>query len=580
MRVCPACAAIFVRAVTLIEPCKCRPSQAARSWSCQGAVHQVGSTILTLVIGGERYTDKLVVIGSGPAGIACARALVAAGKRVVVVDGGYDLEPETRIAVRSLATRASGWSPTETRFLREGVETNNGGIPLKRAYGSDFPYRSAPGATTILCDGVDLKSSYALGGLSTVWGSAVMPYKTPDIADWPVGEADLAEGYRAVLEWMPLSATEDSISRLFPLYGDRFDSLPLSRQATSLLSHIEQNRECLNSRGVYWGRARLAVNAADCTRCGLCMYGCPHSLIYSSDQTLRKMAASGAVEYQPGVVIHSVADTPGGAVATGTDRAGRQVEIKGARVFLGAGVLNTTAILLRSLDRFDTPVVIRDSQYFLLPLLRFRGTAGVTKESLHTLAQLFFEVFDEQISRHTVHLQTYTYNDLFKDRVSGALGPLRNVFPMESFLGRLLLFQGYLHSSESPGISATLTRSTDGQALRLRPIPRSDTRARLRKLIRKFEGLRSLTGFVPISPMLEIGRPGRGYHSGGSFPMSATPDRASSDILGRPAGMQRVHAIDATVLPGIPATTITFTVMANAWRIGRLAAAMDGRSES
>jgi choline dehydrogenase-like flavoprotein len=29
-----------------------------------------------------------------------------------------------------------------------------------------------------------------------------------------------------------------------------------------------------------------------------------------------------------------------------------------------------------------------------------------------------------------------------------------------------------------------------------------------------------------------------------------------------------VHAVDATVLPSIPATTITLTVMANAHRIG------------
>ena len=43
-----------------------------------------------------------------------------------------------------------------------------------------------------------------------------------------------------------------------------------------------------------------------------------------------------------------------------------------------------------------------------------------------------------------------------------------------------------------------------------------------------------------------------------------------SDALGRPMGRSRVHVVDASSLPSIPATTITFSVMANAHRIGTL----------
>jgi choline dehydrogenase-like flavoprotein len=40
-----------------------------------------------------------------------------------------------------------------------------------------------------------------------------------------------------------------------------------------------------------------------------------------------------------------------------------------------------------------------------------------------------------------------------------------------------------------------------------------------------------------------------------------------SDKWGRPFGFKKVHIIDSSVLPSIPATTITLTVMANAARI-------------
>tara|TARA_B100001013_G_scaffold181209_1_gene109024 strand:- start:234 stop:398 length:165 start_codon:yes stop_codon:yes gene_type:complete len=41
----------------------------------------------------------------------------------------------------------------------------------------------------------------------------------------------------------------------------------------------------------------------------------------------------------------------------------------------------------------------------------------------------------------------------------------------------------------------------------------------------------------------------------------------STDLLGRPKNFKRIHCIDASVLPSIPATTITLSVMANAYRI-------------
>jgi choline dehydrogenase-like flavoprotein len=68
--------------------------------------------------------------------------------------------------------------------------------------------------------------------------------------------------------------------------------------------------------------------------------------------------------------------------------------------------------------------------------------------------------------------------------------------------------------------------------------------------------------------MLRIAEPGRGFHAGGTLPMRTQPGEFETDVLGRPAGWRRLHVVDAAVLPSIAATTITFTVMANAHRIG------------
>ena len=71
----------------------------ARQLSC--VIMKVGSisrvSIETILI--EMY----YVIGSGPAGISCAQALIAAGKNVTILDSGLQLEDERRDAVRTLA---------------------------------------------------------------------------------------------------------------------------------------------------------------------------------------------------------------------------------------------------------------------------------------------------------------------------------------------------------------------------------------------------------------------------------------------------------------------------------------------
>jgi hypothetical protein len=77
---------------------------------------------------------------------------------------------------------------------------------------------------------------------------------------------------------------------------------------------------------------------------------------------------------------------------------------------------------------------------------------------------------------------------------------------------------------------------------------------------------------MPLPVMLKVAEPGRSFHSGGSFPMSTEPRGFQTDLLGRPPGWERIHAVDATVFPSIPATTITFSAMANAHRIGSEAA--------
>jgi choline dehydrogenase-like flavoprotein len=163
----------------------------------------------------------------------------------------------------------------------------------------------------------------------------------------------------------------------------------------------------------------------------------------------------------------------------------------------------------------------------------------------------------------------YSYNDWYVTAIKrriGALFPLARPW-LSGLLSRLMAVQGYLPSELSPRINATLRRSGGGHALVLEAEGNERSAAAIDEVVGTMRRHRRHLRAVALTPLLERGAPGRGYHTGGSFPMRAQPSRFESDRWGRPYGFERVHVVDATVFPSIPSGPITFSVMANAHRI-------------
>ena len=520
------------------------------------------------------------VVGSGPSAVACASALLKRGCSVVMLDAGIRLEPERARVVRALSQAAPDqWPPRDVQRLKEGMDPTAAGIPQKRIFGSNYPYRDAVEHLGLVSEGVGLEASLALGGFSTVWGGSMLPCLAADVTDWPITVPQLAEHYQAVLELTGLSAERDAISELWPLYLDAPGHLEASRQAQAMQKVMDRHRERLRQAGIHHGRARVAIKAArgpsepGCVYCGMCMYGCPYGYIYSSENSLSRLKQAGDFRYQPDVIVRTVQESADRVKICGYHRVTREpLEFEAERVYLAGGVIPTTGILLRSLEAYDRPVQIKDSHYFLLPVALFKRIPNVRHEPLHALSQLYVEIRDPKVSPHTVHLQVYSYSDLIGRTISGALEPFAKWLPFlaRELEGRLLLIQGYLHSAESSQIRATLRRNPAGRndTLSLQAEASPLARTVVHRVVRKLLGQSHRLGVVPLPMLLQMNKSGRSFHAGGSFPMRANPNAFETDLCGRPAGLRRVHAVDATILPSIPATTITLTVMANAHRIG------------
>lgn len=518
------------------------------------------------------------VIGSGPSGWACARALVARGVRVTVLDVGEKLPAERQAAVEALKWRKPAeWDADIVRLVRENPTVHTRPIPRKLSFGSDYVYGQGRAFAPTAGPVDEMSFTFACGGLSTVWGGAMLPTAEGDMVEWPFGRAALDDAYAAVLNALPLSAAHDGLEAAFPLYREPGCTVPLSPPSRRMMDRFRRNSDRLAAKGIVAGMARLAVTAeaqgdvAGCDGCGLCLSGCPRGAIWNSGVDIEAMHRAGTLRYRSGVVVTRFSEDEGGAELALLDPASGEVRSERFdRVFVACGSINTARLTLASLNLFGQPRRMHESQKFLVPMLRPDGDPGLFTETSFTLPNAVLVVRDDE-DGHWSQVQISPINDLALQKLGirpSAPAALKAL--VRPFLGRMVFGWGSIHSRYSAGIDLTLEPG-NGAAPVLRVQPRDNPAFPLayRRVVRRLLANAAPLGLLALPPLARLSSPGSGNHYGSVFPMRADPRQIwETDLLGRPGGMQRVHLVDATVLPSIPGTTLALPTMANAWRIG------------
>jgi choline dehydrogenase-like flavoprotein len=516
---------------------------------------------------------RVAVIGSGPTGSACAKALVRYGLIPTMIDVGERLPPERQAAVDRMASvEPPSWSDADRALVTENVTLSQAGVPKKIVFGSDFHFgRDRLFSPTEAEEGLPVPT-YARGGYTVAWGAAVLPTHDSDLEDWPLRGSDLEPSYRRVLAEFPLSAAPGAeFSSHFPLFKDDLKPLASSSDIDSFLSDLASVAKRDGAAPFLFEQARLAVDASRCRMCGLCLSGCVYGAIHTTEHDIDRLQAKGHLRYEGGWALECLEEDGTGVTLELRRAADREIrKERYDRVFVAAGAIQSTRIVLNSLGLFDTPVSMKDSQKFILPLLRARRSPLAWPNSV-ALAGAFLDFKVPGVSDHWVHAQVSSVNDYVLQRLR--LAPHARSLKQRllvPFYERLLIAWCGLHSEHSSSISLTLSsRRRDGlPILELR----SEVNPRTPKLVRRigrYLGKRLLRArTLAVLPALMLGPPGGGNHFGGTLPMRGRPSRPlETDLLGRPAGWRRIHVVDGAILPSIPATTLALVQMANADRI-------------
>ena len=290
-----------------------------------------------------------------------------------------------------------------------------------------------------------------------------MPFAKRTFDRWPITSTEMESHYRIVLSEMTLAGDEDDLSELFPLMVAARPLPPLADRSQRLLDRYQAQRALVRSAGITVGRARLAFRADECTRCGLCMTGCPHDLIYSSAHTFDRLRSKGRITYRPNILATKLQETDGFPSATVLNSSTDQIEHLTADKFsVACGGIGTTRLVLGSLGSFDRSVYLQESVQFVMPTVSIRPAPDPRLARNFTLNQfnLLYDVTGEGVDLCQVHF--YDYNPAFLASLPGVLRNPKAAPALAALLRRISVGLGYIPGWSSPRVRVVARRGSGG----------------------------------------------------------------------------------------------------------------------
>jgi choline dehydrogenase-like flavoprotein len=262
-----------------------------------------------------------------------------------------------------------------------------------------------------------------MGGFSNIWGAAVLAPDDCDMVDWPISRADMTPYFRRAAGLMPLCGGGGTLDTCFPSYAEELGTLDPGPQGEALLRDLRKAECKLRLLSTVYGSARLAIHTKKqagtlpCNGCGECFTGCVRGSIFATPPLLHELVRSNRVSYRPQLFVERVDELDGRVHLYGLDlKQQAPCRLEFDAVFIAAGPIETTRILLRSRNLYDQPILLKESQKFVVPVLRGHAAPTAIEHPSVTLASVFLETKVKALSDHWLHVQIVPLHRLITER--------------------------------------------------------------------------------------------------------------------------------------------------------------------
>lgn len=520
--------------------------------------------------------SEIIIVGSGAAGAAAALALADLGLRPQLLDVGHtDAGAGPRVEGNLYDYRRR--HDTFNLYIGEDLQgladvlTGETGIAKLNAPNAAFVVRDAARLSPVEARGFDPIQSFAFGGLGNAWGAGLYRFVDDDLAGFPLRAAALAPYFDRLTAEVGISGAGDDLAPFFGETTGLQPPLQLSYNANRFYHNYAHRRGAFHARGVRIGRPRLGVLSQPKDGRPACDYSntefwqdAPY--LYTPAVTLRKLIAAGQIDYRPGVLVRSWAETAAGVAVDATDVAtGAGLRFEGRTLLLAAGAIGTSKIVLRSFRDHDTALGLLENPAVQIPFVLPASIGRRLDAQAFGLTQLNLVWESPEHGRLQGSLLELTSPMRAEFFMRFPLAARANLALVRSMLPAMLLMQLFYPGAAQP--PAQLSLREDG-ALRIRGHENAIRIGELAPLLRLMRSAGLWT-----APLL-IFKPATGHaiHYAGTLPMAESPARYQCDPSGKLAGTAHVYIADSTSFSSLPAKNMSFGMMANAMRIAEAAA--------
>jgi len=520
-----------------------------------------------------------IVVGSGPSAVNAAYPLVEAGLTVRMLDVGNrdatyaGLIPEAKFSELRRTDRAQ-----HRYFLGddlEGIGFGHTGAGAQLTPPRQYVCKDTERLQPIASESFFPLQSLAEGGLGGAWGAGSPPFSAADLAGFPIGLDDLQPHYEVVADRIGISGARDD---LMPFLGPMFAMQPpveVDSNGEGVLRRYATQRTALNKAGMFLGHPRIAMlsrphrgRQANHYR-DMDFWSDAGRSVYRPKWTLDELETFANFSLVSRRLVRSFEERDNGeVVVTAANVDGSGTEQHRARsLVLAAGTLGTTRIVLRSLGQVGRRVPIVCNPHSYAALLNLNTLGQPIRDERHSMAQFCLVHAPQGHTRPFTVGHFYSYRSLLLFRlikdaplpVRESLTIMRHLSPS---LGALILQHRDLPSPQKycsleAGDEAPLEIEYSLSAREQTQI--DDVEAEITRGLRRLRCIK-----------LKTMRPGHAasVHYAGTLPMSAKDEELTTDREGRLHRTKRVYVADGSVFPSLPSKGLTFTMMANADRIG------------
>ena len=289
--------------------------------------------------------------------------------------------------------------------------------------------------------------------------------------------------------------------------------------------------------------------------------------VYTPAVTLKRLIATGQVDYRPGVLVRSWTETESGVAVHATELAtGQDIEVPSSMVLVAAGAINTARLALQSRQDTRSRLPLLENPILQIPLVLPASIGRRLDAHAFGLVQLNL-VWEPSGDRSLLQGSLIELTAPMRAEFFGRfpLSARANLALMRSMLPAMLMLQLYYPAWTQPPAWVSLRSEGD---LRIEAQPHQLDLGQVGELLRLLRPL----GLWTHPALIQQPPTGHAVHYAGTLPMQNAPGPYQCDPMGRLYGTRRVYIADSASFTTLSAKNMSLGMMANAMRIAAGAA--------